>query len=85
MAKYLENHATSNDMWDESQMGASEGVLGTVDQLLIDICIMDEVREHQRNLAVTYYDYQKAYDRAHHDWILKVYRWMGISQIKYAN
>ena len=61
-------------------MGATEGVLGTVDQLLIDRCIMDEVREHHRNLAVAYYDYQKAYDRVHHDWMLKVYRWIGVPE-----
>ena len=32
IAKYLKNHATANDMWDEGQMGATEGVLGTIDQ-----------------------------------------------------
>ena len=36
IAKYLKNHATTYDMWDEEQMGVSEGVLETVDQLLID-------------------------------------------------
>ena len=29
-------------------MGTSEGTLGTVDLLLIDKCIMDEVKEHNR-------------------------------------
>ena len=62
IAKYLKNHAIRNYMWDEGQMGTSEGKLGAVDPLLIDKCIMDEVREHKRNLAVAYYDYQKAYD-----------------------
>ena len=57
---------------------ATEGVLGTVDQLSIDNCIMEEVREHRRNLAVAYYDYQKAYDKVHHDWMLRLYKWMGI-------
>ena len=59
-------------MWDEGQMGATEGVFGTVEQLLIDICIMEDVREHHRNLAVAYYDYQEAYDRVYYDWMLKV-------------
>ena len=74
MAKYQKNHATRNDMWDEGQKEMSEEILGTVDLLLIDKYIMDEVKEHNRNLAVKYYDYQKAYDRVHHDWTLKVYR-----------
>ena len=50
MAKYLMNHATRN-MWDEGQMGTSEGTLGTVD-LLIDKCIIDEEKEHNKNLTV---------------------------------
>ena len=31
-----------------------------------------------RNLAVAFYDYKKAYDKVHHDWMLRVYRWIGI-------
>ena len=50
----------------ESQLKSCT-VLGTVDQLLIDSAIMDEVREKKRNLAVSFYDYQKAYDMVRHD------------------
>ena len=68
-----------NKIWDEGQLGAVEGVLGTVDQLIIiDRCIMDEVKQHHRNLAVAFYDYKKAYDNVHHDWMLRVYQWIGI-------
>ena len=55
-----------------------EGELGTVDQLIIDRCIMEEVKQYHRNLAVTFYDYKKAYDKVHHDWMLRVYRWVVI-------
>ena len=48
-------------------------MLGTVDQLLVDNAIMDEVRNNKRNLAVAFYDYQKAYDMVRHDWMLRVY------------
>ena len=54
-----------------------EGVLGTVDQLLIDNCLMSEVRNHKRNLVVAHYNYQKAYDKVHHDSMTIIYRWMG--------
>ena len=67
-----------NEIWGEGQLGAVEGVLGTVDQLIIDRCIMDEVKQYHRNLAVAFYDYKKAYDKVHHDWMLRVYRWIGI-------
>ena len=53
-------------------------LLGTVDQIIVDNTIMDEIREKRRNLAVEFYDYRKAYDRVRHDWMLRVYRWMGV-------
>ena len=65
IAKYIRKHTVANDIWDEGQLGALEGVLGTVDQLVIDRCVMEEVKQYQRNLAVAFYDYKKAYDRVH--------------------
>ena len=67
------NTSYKNEIWDRNQMGTYQDVLGTVDQLLIDNCIMEEVRTHKRNLAVAYYDYCKAYDMVHHEWMLRVY------------
>ena len=56
IGKYMRDHAMENDIWDEGQLGGVEGVLGTVDQLLMDVCIMEEVRSYHRNLVVAYYD-----------------------------
>ena len=78
IAKYMKEHTIANEIWDEGQLGAVEDVLGTVDQLIIDRCIMEEVKQHQRNLAVAFYDYKKAYDKVHHDWMIRVYEWIGI-------
>ena len=36
VAKYMREHMIENEIWDEGQLGAVEGVLGTVDQLIID-------------------------------------------------
>ena len=80
IGKYMKEHAERNNIWDRCQLGTCSGVLGTVDQLLIDAAIMDEVRNQQRNLAVAFYDYQKAYDMVRHDWMIRVYRWMGIQE-----
>ena len=41
---------------------------------------MDEVRNQQRNLAVAFYDYQKAYDMVRHDWMIRVSQWMGVPE-----
>ena len=54
IGKYMKEHAERNNIWDRSQLGTCSGVLGTVDQLLIDAAIMDEVRNQQRNLAVAF-------------------------------
>ena len=78
VAKYMREHALVNEIWDEGRLGVVEGMLGTVDQLIIDRCIMEEVKQHHRNLAVAFYDYKKGYDKGHHDWMICVYDWIGI-------
>ena len=70
-----------NKFWDEEQTGAKENVLGTIDQLLIDQCIMEEIKEHKRDLAVAYYDYKKAYDYVQHDWLLRIMAWIKIPEV----
>ena len=80
IAGYLKDHLMTNEIWDQEQTGAREKVLGTIDQLLIDQCIMEEVREHKRNLAVAYYDYKKAYDFVQHDWLIRVLDWMKVPE-----
>ena len=67
LAKFMKEHTEGNKIWDRNQMGTCQDILGTADQLLIDNCIMEEVRTHKRNLAVAYYDNRKAYDMVHHD------------------
>ena len=80
IGNYMQEHAARNDIWDKCQLGTSSGVLGTVDQLIIDRAIMDEVKGQQRNLAVAFYDYQKAYDMVRYDWMIRFYQWMGIPE-----
>ena len=36
VVKYMREHTMDNEIWDESQLGAVEGVLGMVNQLIID-------------------------------------------------
>ena len=63
----MREHTMENDIWDEGQLGAVVGVLGTVDQLITVRSIMEEVKTYRQNLAVAFYDYRKAYDNIHHD------------------
>ena len=41
---------------------------------------MDEARGKRRNLAIAFYDYRKAYDMVSNDWMLRVYRWVGVPE-----
>ena len=41
---------------------------------------MGKVRDHHRSLAVSYYDYQKTCDMVPHDWVLRLYEWIGIER-----
>ena len=72
VGKFLRNHTVENKIWDESQLGAAVGASGTVDQLILDRCVMKEIKAQHRKLAVTFYDHRKTYDKVHHDWMLRV-------------
>ena len=63
---------------DKRQLGVVERLLGTVEQLIINRCIMEEIKQYRRNLAVAFYDYKKAYDKVRHDLMLSMYQWIGI-------
>ena len=56
------------------QLEDTLGSWGCTDQLLINKMILDEVRKHQRNLFMMWFDYKKAFDSVPHDWILKSLR-----------
>ena len=74
---FIKRHVVINGLWDENQLGTREKVLGTVDLLLVDQCIMEEVRYYHRDLSIAY-NYKKAYDFVNHDWINIVFDWMRI-------
>ena len=78
VGKYMREHTSVNKIWDEKQLGAVEGILGTAEQLIIDRCIIEEVKHHHRSLAVAFYDYKKAYNKVHHNWMIRVYEWIRI-------
>ena len=73
----MREHTMENEIWDEGQLGAVEGVLGTVDQLIIDRCIMEKLKQYHKNHAAALCYYKRVYDEVHYDWMLIV-RWIGI-------
>ena len=37
------------------------------------------MKQYHRNLAVAFYNYKNAYDKVHHDWMLRLYTYIGIA------
>ena len=46
--------------------------------MIIINVIMDEETNQQRNLAVAFYDYEKAHDMVRHEWMTRMYQWIGV-------
>ena len=61
-----------NSMWENNQMKTCSNALGTVDQLSVTTCILEEVRETwQQHIMIT-----KRHAESAHDWMMKVYTWI---------
>ena len=52
----MRKHTIENDIWDERHLGTVVGVLGTVDQVIIDRSIMEKVKTYHQSLAVAFYE-----------------------------
>ena len=39
---------------------------------------MEEVKKYRKKKSITFYDYEKAYDKGHHDCVLCVYGWKDL-------
>ena len=62
IAVIMTEHLKKINLWDEQQKRTRSNIMGTADNLLVDRCMLEEVKEHQRTAAAANYDYQKAYD-----------------------
>ena len=68
---------TSHGLFPDEQKGCCKGSRGTSELLYIDQLILDESKTKQKNLAMAWIDYKKAYDMVPHSWIinsLKMYK-----------
>ena len=69
VADKIYDHLMDNKAYPEEQKGCKRRSRGTKDQLLIDKTILRQARAKQRNLAMSWIDYKKAYDMVPHSWI----------------
>ena len=67
-------------MLPEEQKGYRKGSRGTNDLFYIDRAIIQEVKSRNKNLAMAWIDYKKAYDMVPHSWIIDCLDLFGVAQ-----
>ena len=67
-------------MLPEEQKGCSKGSRGTNDSLCIERAVMKEVKSRNKNLAMAWIDYKKAYDMVPHPWIIECLDLFGVAE-----
>ena len=73
-------HLISNELLPDEQKGCRKKSRGTKDQLLIDKTVLKHCKKHQRNLAMGWIDYKKAYDMVPHSWVLETVKMVGVAE-----
>jgi hypothetical protein len=63
----------------KEQKGCCSGTKGCKDQLLISKVILQECKCRKKNRSIVWIDYQKAFDRVPHSWIIKSPELIGIN------
>ena len=76
-AEKVYDHLKDKNLLPAEQKGCRKQSRGTKDQLLIDKAVMLQARN--RNLAMAWVDYKKAYDMVPHSWLLEVTEMMGVA------
>ena len=64
----------------EEQKGCRKGSSGTNDLLYIDRAVNKEVKSRNKNLAMAWIDYKKAYDMVPHSWIIECLDLFGVAE-----
>ena len=67
-------------MLPEEQKGCKKGSRGTNDLLYIDRAVITEVKSTNKNLAMAWIDYKKAYDMVPHSWIIECLDLFGVAE-----
>ena len=57
-----------------------KGSRGTNDLFYIDRAVIKEVKSRNKNLAMAWIDYKKAYDMVPHSWIIKCFDLFGVAE-----
>ena len=67
----MSHHINTSKIIPNEQKGNASNTYGTIDQLIINKMVMDNVKLKQRNISTAWIDYKKAFDSVPHDWIIE--------------
>ena len=80
IADQIYAHLDQEKLLPEEQRGCRKGSRGTNDSLYIDRAVIKEVKSRNKNLAMAWIDYKKAYDLFPHLWIIKCLDLFGVAE-----
>ena len=80
IADQIYAHLDQEKLLAEEQKGCRKGSRGTNDLLYLDRAVIKEVKSRNKNLAMAWIDYKKAYDMVPHLWIMECLDLFGVTE-----
>ena len=80
IADQIYAHLDQEKFLPKEQKGCRKGSGGTNDLLYIDRAVIKEVKSRDKNLAMVWIDYKKAYDMVPHSWIIECLDLFGVAE-----
>ena len=80
IADQIYAHLDQEKLLPEEQKGYMKGSRGTNDLLYIDRAVIKEAKSRNKNLAMAWIDYKKAYDMVPHLWIIECLDLFGVAE-----
>ena len=80
IADHIYAHLDQEKLLPEEQKGRRKSSRGTNDLLYIDRAVIKEVKSRNKNFAMAWIDYKKAYDMVPHLWIIDCLVLFGVAR-----
>ena len=80
IAVQIYTHLDLQKLLLEEQKGCRKGSRGTNDLLYNDRAVIKKVKSRNKNLAMAWIDYKKAYDMVPHSWIIECLDLLGAAE-----
>ena len=80
IADQINAHLDQGKLLPKEQKGCRKGSRGTNDLLYIDRAVIEEVKSRNKNLAMVWIDYKKAYGMVPHSWIIECLDMLGVAE-----